>query len=143
MAARRPPQPVAPVYAKTRGAPVVRLAYPFRLGKRWIRSVRLVPPTLADLESFRDLVVGGPCDILAPMSDLTFDVISAMRWPDLESVLQEALPLLPPDLRARLEGQAEPEAEPESEPEAPPADVAAPGESPGPMSDFLIGDRSV
>lgn len=101
----------------------------------------------------------GADDILAATSDLSLDEVEAMRWPDVEAALAKALPLLPPDLRARFESAAsdtvapasqapqgggeplaatDPQAAPE--PGFPAAAYAPPDVDPGTnLGDFVVG----
>ena len=82
------------------GAPRVDvpLRYPFRIGRRRIAHIDLVPPTLDDLEALRGLDGAGPREFLAAMSDLDQAEIGLLRWPDVEAALEAARALLPPDL---------------------------------------------
>ncbi|TPQ44520.1 hypothetical protein C2U72_27685, partial [Prosthecomicrobium hirschii] len=82
------------------GAPRVDvpLRYPFRIGRRRIAHIDLVPPTLDDLEALRGLDGAGPREILAAMSDLDQGQVGLLRWPDVEAALEAARALLPPDL---------------------------------------------
>ncbi|MCW1842230.1 hypothetical protein [Prosthecomicrobium hirschii] len=76
----------------------VPLRYPFRIGRRRIAHIDLIPPTLDDLEVLRSLDGAGPREILAAMSDLDQDQVGLFRWPDVEAALEAARALLPPDL---------------------------------------------
>ena len=76
----------------------VPLLYPFRIGRRRIAHLQLVPPTLDDLEALRGLDGAGPREILAAMSDLDQGQVGFLRWPDVEVALEAARALLPPDL---------------------------------------------
>ena len=82
----------------------VPLLYPFRLGRRRIAHIDLVPPTLDDLEALRGLDGAGPREILAAMSDLDQDQVGFLRWPDVEAALEAARALLPPDLLSVPDG---------------------------------------
>lgn len=76
----------------------VPLAYPFRIGRRRIVRLDLVPPTLDEIETLRLLDPLGPREILAAMTELDLREVGLLRWTDVEAALEAARTLLPPDL---------------------------------------------
>lgn len=76
----------------------VPLAYPFRIGRRRIVRLDLVPPTLDEIETLRLLDPPGPREILAAMTELDLREVGLLRWTDVEAALEAAGTLLPPDL---------------------------------------------
>ena len=76
----------------------VPLVYPFRIGRRRIARLDLVPPTLDEIETLRLLDPPGPREILAAMTELDPREVGLLRWTDVEAALLAARALLPPDL---------------------------------------------
>jgi len=87
-----------PTYDPSGGHVGVPLAYPFRIGRRRIVRLDLVPPTLDEIETLRLLDPPGPREILAAMTKLDPREVGLLRWIDVEAALEAAHTLLPPDL---------------------------------------------
>lgn len=137
MARRKPPAEPVVTYYDSGAALSVSLKYPFRFGDVWVETVSLVPPTLDQMAEIREAAPLTAHVILSPMSGLSESIIGAMRWPDVEAMLDVAFTLLPPDFVQAFKGEPEP-ATPEPATPDEPVDLAPPSEDPGSMSDFLV-----
>lgn len=111
----------APIFvAETRSTKGCALRFPLRCGRRAVRTIRLHHPTFEQVTYLSQLEAIGAEDVLLATTTLPPAAIGAMRWPDVESVLEMSLDLLPPDLVARTRGPAE------ARPERPAAIEAVP-----------------
>jgi hypothetical protein len=122
----------------------VPLRFPLRIGRRLIRKLRLLPPTLGTLENLRALPAVGASDVLAACSGMDPTEIRAMRWTDVETAVVAAFGLLPPDLASLLRGDTpEPDTTPAPEEEPMRNEVQAAMESEGPidLSEFTVDPR--
>ncbi len=117
----------------------VPLDHPFRLYGVWLRAVRVSPPGYADLRLLRSHALDGGL-IVAATTGLPPDVIGAIRWPDMEKLLEASLAVLPDDFRAAIEG-AELDELSSDQPEAPGA-AAAVSEYPEP-EDFAMSEKDL
>jgi hypothetical protein len=106
----RPAVPLPPDYRHPPSV-VVPLAFPFALDGAKVARVPLAPPTLDGLGFLRGEGGLSARSILLVTSPLSLRAIGALRWPDVERLLAEALALLPPDLvvQAEAEDVVEPE----------------------------------
>lgn len=93
-------------------AEVVPLRHPFALGGRRVRAITVAPPRIAALIALRTAEAIDPLELTAALTEAPAEILAALRWPDVEAILERGLPLLPPDLRAALSAPAEPEAAP-------------------------------
>lgn len=127
---------IGPVYHHKTAASVT-LEYPFTLEGVRLDMVELSPPTLGNLTALRSLPVVSAVDVILAISGLPVVTIEAMRWPDIERILDEARALLPPDFVAKLFTELRPET-------AAPVEVSAsfsPAAEPSgvnDLSDFMI-----
>jgi len=83
-------------------AEIVPLRHPFALRGWRIRAVSIAPPRIAALIALRTAEAIDPLELAAALTEAPAEILAALRWPDVEAILERGLPLLPPDLRALL-----------------------------------------
>jgi hypothetical protein len=103
-----PPAPPRPVvrYLGKGGARGYALLFPIEIDGRRFRSVTVNHPALWDVQDWLAGRIKSHFEFVARMAGLSDDEFGALRWPDVQALLEIAGEMLPPFVRAVIEGDA-------------------------------------
>lgn len=100
-----PPRPGVIYEGDQRGTRTHVLLYPVRFDgdATWLRRIKVCPPSLWDVQDFAAGRIRSNYDLMARMTGIDAVRLGALKWPDIDALLDMTMDLLPDFIRQAIE----------------------------------------